>query len=532
MKTLLKTFNKGLSKSGLFEICFLVIISVFLIITVFPSVTRAVSLPAFPGAEGFGADNITGGRGGEIRIVSNLNDSGPGSFREAVDGDDKKIVVFAVSGVIRLKSGMYIGSNTTIAGQTSPGGVTIYLWEHGGIPGNDAVDGKVENGLIILKSNIIVRHMRFRGSRYGQDALTGYSNNVILDHCSFSWSGDELVNFWTGSENIIIQWCTMEESVGWWHGEGKHNFGPLIGSQPGNTPSGNVSIHHNLMAHHMKRNPELQIGLDLASDVRNNLIYDPGHGVNIVVMEKGPWAGKHSVVNNYIKKGPSTDLQGKPLKPLAVYFPKTWETKMAGMGKSLEVYYSGNVIEDTSGHAAVDNSVDYWIDPALGEAGSPVFLGLDPHNAVTTNTANESYELVIEKAGAWPRDDTTLRTIDEVKNGTGGWVMMDQSAMYPDMWVGWGEKYYPSPYTRFYRDDANNMLNISTLKDSDSDGMSDKWETSKGLNPNDHLDAVSLVPKGGSSNDKHMDYTYIEYYINELADDNVSPDSPLNLRVM
>ena len=485
----------------------------------------AEKIPAFPGAEGFGVNEITGGRGGEVRKVTNLNDSGPGSFRAAVAGNEPKIVVFEVGGIIRVKSGLTIGSNTTVAGQTSPSGVTFYNWRREGFPKNNRFDKTAQNGgLGIRGNNVIIRHIRSRGSAFKGRPMSGFAQDVIIDHCSLSWSGDELITFWYGSRNITIQWCTLEESVGFWHGEGGHNYGPMIGSEPGGKVSGNYSLHHTLMAHHKKRNPELQIGPDLATDVRNCVMYDVGGCVGIVCSRKGPWAGKHSVVNNYLKPGPqaSWGREYAALRPIGLHFSQRWEKELRKMNKRLEIYCAGNVREDKPGQISGNNEISNWVRDEHLPLGTPVLLDKDPGPPTTTYSAREAYKLVLEKAGAWPRDATTRRTIKEVKQGTGGWVMMPRESIAPRQWKGWAEKNYPRPYTRFYKDDPNDWPKLPAPRDSDNDGMPDEWEKAKRLNR-------FLADHNGKNLSKEG-YTNIEVYINERAESVIGSELKISAR--
>ena len=199
------------------------------------------SAPAFPGAEGHGR-YVTGGRGGEVKIVTNLNDSGEGSLREAVKGNNPKIVVFNVGGVIPLQSDLEIGANTTIAGQTAPyPGITLrYYTLH---------RNEKDNG-----DNIIIRFIR---SRRGQEKDVNESadaiwerhrTGIILDHCSFSWSIDEVASFYDNN-NFTMQWCTIAESLNnAGHNKGTHGYGGIWGGKL-------ARFHHNMIAHVSNRPP-------------------------------------------------------------------------------------------------------------------------------------------------------------------------------------------------------------------------------------------------------------------------------------
>ena len=195
------------------------------------SLTMMAQAPSFPGAEGHGR-YVTGGRGGKVVHVTNLNDSGTGSFRQAVSGTDKKIVVFDVGGVIPLSKDVTIGANTTILGQTAPApGITLRYYT------------LRPNG-----NNIVMRYIRVRRGQEkdvndGADAswcrnLTG----IIIDHCSFSWSIDEVASFYDNN-NFTLQWCTIGESLNnAGHGKGAHGYGGIWGGKL-------ASFHHNLICH-------------------------------------------------------------------------------------------------------------------------------------------------------------------------------------------------------------------------------------------------------------------------------------------
>lgn len=186
--------------------------------------------PAFPGAEGHGR-YVTGGRGGTVVHVTNLNDSGTGSLRNAVNGSNR-IVVFDVAGVIELKSDLVIKSNITIMGQTAPSpGITVrYRTVR-------------PNG-----NNIIIRFIRFRRGEEkdvndGADAIwTRNYTGMILDHCSFSWSIDEIASFYD-NRNFTMQWCTLGEALANpGHTKGEHSYGGIWGGK-------GASFHHNFLCH-------------------------------------------------------------------------------------------------------------------------------------------------------------------------------------------------------------------------------------------------------------------------------------------
>ncbi|MBQ1701071.1 MAG: pectate lyase, partial [Prevotella sp.] len=251
--------------------------------------------PAFPGAEGFGR-YVTGGRGGRVYHVTNLNDSGTGSLRWALSQPGIKTIVFDVSGTIHLSSALNIGGNVTIAGQTAPGdGICV-----------------ADYPCSIKGSNVIVRYMRFRlGNKNvlldgadGWDGFGGFDQeDLIIDHCSISWSIDECLSV-LGNKNTTVQWCLVAQSlVNSGHSKGAHGYG-------GNWGGSGASFHHNLLAHHTSRTPRLgprpTTQLDERMDMRNNVIYNFGGN--------GCYGGegmKVNIVNNYYKPGPGTPTSYK-----------------------------------------------------------------------------------------------------------------------------------------------------------------------------------------------------------------------------
>ena len=228
-----------------------------LTLLVCPECSFAQEQLAFPGAEGYGKYTV-GGRGGDVYEVTNLNDSGEGSLRAAVEASGPRTVVFRVSGTIDLKKSLNIKKPyITIAGQTAPG------------------DGIALKGhsLGLVADEIIVRHIRVRfGDESGEDkdAISGrYMSNIILDHVSASWSVDECVSIYH-CENITVQWCLISESMYKSnHSKGHHGFGGIWGSN-------HSTYHHNLLAHHSSRNPRFASGCG-NTDYRNNVVYNWGY---------------------------------------------------------------------------------------------------------------------------------------------------------------------------------------------------------------------------------------------------------------
>lgn len=407
--------------------------------------TTIPGLPAFPGAEGAGAV-ATGGRGGAVYKVTTLDPTGPGSLGEAVAATGPRTVVFAVSGVIEGDIEIPNG-DLTVAGQTAPGGgITI----HGYF--NTAYD---TGGV----SNIIVRHLRVRNvptSGVGGDTIQfSQTDDVILDHISASWSTDELVDIAEASD-VTIQWSTLEESDTEGHPEGEHNYAMLNG------PLGrSVAIHHNLFAHHRHRMPALANG---PSIVANNVLYDfrkAFHHDNDV-----DTAG-FNIIGNYFKPGPSAEPLCFQLQdPGRYYFADNYIEGVGSIGNPC----------DAAGSTCVDQ------EPAcLGEQLAAPVDTIE----VTIQDSESAYTDVLARAGAWPRDAVTRRTITETMEGTGTWGRHEPSDLFEGLTEG-------TPPT-----------------DEDDDGIADSWEAEHGLDPTNGDDHSTVMDSG---------YTALEEYINGLAD--------------
>lgn len=415
---------------------------------------------AFPGAEGFGK-YTTGGRGGSVLVVTNLNDDGPGSLREAIRKKGPRIIVFAVSGYIDLKSPLFINNpDVTIAGQTAPGdGITLRHYP-----------------LKVSTENVIIRYLRFRlgdVSKIEEDAISGIrQKNIIIDHCSVSWATDECASFY-GNENFTMQWCIISESLNSSvHSKGDHGYGGIWGGRK-------ATFHHNLIAHHNSRLPRFSGSASVPNapdelvDFRNNVIYNWMNN-NTYGGEKG----RYNVVNNYYKPGPSTKSSRKAriLDPSVPY------------GK---FFVAGNVLEGfenitRNNKLGITNSA---ADSALVSKSFEVEL-------INEHSARQAFELVLLGAGAsLVRDAVDLRIVEEVKNGTASFGKNKDGIIDSQNDVGgWPElKTVPAP------------------TDSDNDGMPDDWEQKNRLNPNDASDAARYTLS--------KTYTNIEVYINGLVQD-------------
>lgn len=256
------------------------------------------SIPAFPGAEGFGAQSI-GGRGGKVFEVTNLNNSGSGSLRACVEASGPRTCVFRTGGTIELSSKLIINNPyITIAGQTAPGG-GIALKRSAGTSGAFFNVGRGAH-------DVVIRYIRIRPGTFGgqPDGIGIYGNNVIVDHSSVSWAVDENMSTWYNAQNITIQWSIISEGLYCsTHPKGCHSMGLLLGA----SGSGNISVHHNLFAHNDERNPRIKTSGTV--DVVNNIIYNPGIS--------GSWGPSHisgdysqtpiNYVANFYKTGPDSD---------------------------------------------------------------------------------------------------------------------------------------------------------------------------------------------------------------------------------
>lgn len=436
---------------------------------------------AFPGAEGFGK-YTTGGRGGKVIIVNNLNDDGPGSFREAVTANGKRIVVFSISGTIHLKSKLPIKSDITIAGQTAPGDGICLADYSVGITGN----------------NIIVRYMRFRmgdknqkggmvDGNGGDDAFGGTKHKqIIIDHCSMSWSTDEVFSIY-GGDSTTLQWNLITEPLNYsYHFETgdkdyeHHGYGGIWGGS-------HLSAHHNLFAHCLSRNPRFngaRLGADDEFvDFRNNVIYNWEHN-----SAYGGEAGKYNMVNNYYKAGPGTQEKVK----YRIVNPTKNETR--GFG---QFYVEGNFVCGSK-----EVSKNNWLGIDMGNGGSEsykvqaIMKTPFPAEPIKMDSPLDAYNLVIKIVGAsFVRDTMDTRIIKDVINNKGRFI---------DVQGGY-------PHGTEYEKTINawpTLKSLPALKDADQDGIPDKWEKANGLNPHD--------PKDASKNTFHQFYTNIEVYINSL----------------
>lgn len=449
---------------------------------------------AFPGAEG-GGMYTTGGRGGKVIHVTNLNDSGAGSLRAALAESGPRTIVFDVAGLISLNSALKISKgDVTIAGQTAPGdGVCLRHF-------TTNVDA----------DNVIIRFVRFRmgdEKKSEDDAFGGrYHQNIILDHCSMSWSTDECSSFYA-NKNFTMQWCILTESLrNSVHGKGNHGYGGIWGGK-------NASFHHNLLSAHDSRNPRIdhpQIYGDYVAthrgnvDYRCNAVYNWGDNSTY-----GGEDGWFNIINNYYKPGPAS----KNVTYLVDAYGYYYKDDKYYADKYAQMYLSGNVNTSRPELSANDVSTIYWHNgTSWGNYGTvlsnPLKLyGPSSENIyTTTHSAEDSFLRICESAGAsLVRDAVDLRACNDAKTGTatckdGGngstnGIIDTQSAV-----GGW-----PA-----YEASADE---IARVKDTDGDGMPDWFEDRFGLKKDNPSDG----------NDKTLDsygrYTNLEMYMHYLVKD-------------
>lgn len=469
-----------------------------------PTDLPQAEIPAFPGAEGGGKYSF-GGRGGRVIVVTSLEDSGPGTLREACEQGGPRIIVFNVAGIIRLKTPLIIRAPyITIAGQSAPGdgvcvaGETVWIDTH----------------------DVVVRFMRFRrgetfvGRR--DDAIGGNPiGNIMMDHISASWGLDENMSIYRhmyddgtgkqavklGTVNITIQNSIFSEALDTWN----HAFGSTLGGE-------NCSFMRNLWANNAARNPS--IGWNGIFNFANNVVYNWVHRS----VDGGDYTAQYNIINNYFKPGPATPVN-QPIR-YRLLKPESGRSKLNFMvfGRA---YVEGNIVE---GNDKVTN--DNW-------AGGVQFYNKDgslasgndyeeymlrsrvskplPMAEMNIISAKETYNLVLENAGATlpVRDAVDKRIVKEVRDGKPTPL---KNVKLPD---------YEFEHRRLPKDSykVGIITDISQVggypeykgkpyKDSDNDGIPDDVEKKMGLNPNDPKDSAQITESG---------YSNIEIYLNSLV---------------
>lgn len=514
------------------------------------SAAALAQTPAFPGAEGHGR-YVTGGRGGRVVHVTNLNDSGTGSFREAVKSGNR-IIVFDVAGVIALKSDLKFADNITILGQTAPSpGITLRYFT-------------VQPG-----SNNIIRFLRIRRGEEknindGADATWQRNKTgIIFDHCSFSWSIDEVASFYDNN-NFTMQWCTVAESLtNPGHSKGAHGYGGIWGGKL-------ASFHHNFVGHLMNRGPRFNGARYGWTGYTSNKDYDTYQWKNTVQAENvdfrncvmynaqgtcygGPGGGQINIVNNYYKAGPSQSLKETTQNGIKVDVSTGKErgnqeritlitvSTRSNSDKNHPEFYemtsryfiNGNTTETTKESVTKNkdwNGVSYdkgtytyngeiysadkknlygdAVEHKTINGVSCVKIKMDapaPTGEVTTHSAAESFSKVLSYSGAsLYRDEIDARYMEEAKTGTAKYKgSITKSPGIIDKVAD------VNGYTEANFGTASRPADF----DTDKDGIPDAWEIANGLDPNDATDALtySLDSKGY--------YTNLEVYANSLVED-------------
>ena len=488
-------------------------IAVLAIANIFVAEAQFEYSPAFPGAEGFGR-YTSGGRdedgGFSVYHVTSLEDSGPGTFRFGAATAGKKIIVFDVSGTIHLQSALKIQGNKTILGQTAPGdGICL-------------ADYPVSIG----GSNVIIRYMRFRmGDIKGveDDALSSSHHddsklsNIIVDHCSVSWSTDECASFY-GNINFTMQYCIISESLRVSvHGKGTHGYGGIWGGQ-------NASFHHNLIIHHDSRNPRFDHDyvstLKGPIDYVNNVLYNWGGNSTYGGESAQNSTSRYiNMINNYYKPGPATKWKTRLLNPTTICSNCTSaDPHTATPGKFYitgnYMYGSPEVTNDNLCDAAIDpdqNGISYvtWkANYATSTRAISTSYDFDEYNVISMHAAEKAFDKVLKYAGAsYQRDNLDKRLRWEAlkgiayfkgSKGSENGIIDTQSDV-----GGWPE-----------------LKQADKPTDTDNDGIPDEWETAHGLNPNNASDALTFtICENDPNNTKDVKYTNLEVYANYLVQD-------------
>lgn len=467
--------------------------NVALLLSVAIAGTAQDKLLAFPGAEGGGC-YVTGGRGGKVYHVTTLEDDAknPGSLRYAVDQKGPRTIVFDVAGTIELKSDLVVNNgDLTIAGQTAPGdGICL------------------RNYCFHIKTdNVIVRYIRSRlGDDSGAETDAAWARNqkdIIVDHCSFSWSVDETASFY-GVENFTMQWCYITESLAAsTHVKGAHGYGGLCGGNK-------ASYHHNLLAHHYSRTPRL-VGNDefpekCLIDMRNNVIYNWGPVLGCY----GGGGGSYNFVNNYYKPGPATNE-----KPAIA-----GRITQAGVDDTFfehgVFYLSGNRFDYTSpylGSKAQQNAKASDEDNYEGlHIVESEYATKDDYIAdrefvvrpTTTHTAEIAYEKVLRYGGCCLRRDAIdERVANDVRTGGYSYVSGNKGSNGST-----GGLIDAPEDVGGYVEYTATELEMRNKLDSDGDGIPDNWEDMYGLDSADPSDALTTHKSG---------YSWFEYYLSTLV---------------
>jgi len=422
-------------------------------------------LPVFPGAEGFGT-RTPAGRGGAVFEVTSLDDSGPGTLREAMEAEGPRTVVFRTGGTISLKETLSVRDPfLTVAGQTAPGdGILI-----------------AGAGIGIQSHDILLQHLRIRPGIDGNvapainDAIAIYgsdpkypTHHIVIDHVSVSWGEDELISVWE-SHHVTLSWTLAAEALHESrHPQGPHSAGILVGNR-----SSCTTQHHNLYAHNSFRNP--RVGEGGRHDVVNNVAYDYQ-----IAAEVNPvaYAMEVNFVGNQFIPGKS-DIGWGELTYTGSHVAHAWmdPSQLLATSAIPMLYVEDNVGPSRTGG---DWSIvtEEWLRPGDPARQSKRRFAAPP---VTTVSSDEVVDVVLADVGAHPRSEVDERLVQQVRDGTG--KLVNDAGPYPDLDPG------------------------TPLEDTDHDGMSDGWETANGLDPDDPADGARIREDG---------YSELEAYLHTL----------------
>ncbi len=486
-----------ISINGLFARILAVTLLTILPITNLFSATpdNTVSIPAFPGAEGFGSQTA-GGRAGKVYLVDTLASSGPGSLRDALEKDGPRIVVFNIGGIIDLGTRDIVVRNPylTIAGQTAPGNGIV-----------------IKNaGLVIATHDVIIQGMRFRiggdtngsnpryrdGLEITNSACTDQNSNceekphnIIIDHNSISWAVDENFSTWAGVHDITLSWNIISEGLACSiHTNGCHSMGLLLGPE-----SHNISIHHNIFAHNGERNPQIYNGNTL--EFINNLVYDWTVAATMAggCSYKPTKGSRINLIGNYYQPGPSTFAYTEDSHTVdkSILISSCWNESKIYLHDNLgpRLGYADNVSDWVLAKNETYNTI---------KSDTPAL----PLSGVTTSPVLDAYKSVLAGAGAVApeRDLVDIRVVEEIRSQSGHLIDSVEKV------EGW--------------------LNYETVTskniDRDNDGLPDSWENNHGLNADNPDDAAYSA--------ENSEYTNIEQYIhfrlfNKIQADDAIPES-------
>lgn len=472
-----------------------------------PADLPQAKIPAFPGAEGGGMYSF-GGRGGRVIVVTNLNDSGPGSFREACETAGPRIVVFNVAGIIRLKDRIRVRAPyITIAGNTAPGdGVCL-----------------AGNTIELETHDIVIRHMRFRrGSTDAADRNDSFGGNpvgnLIIDHVSASWGLDENMSMYRHmfdhddnpqtpslklpTVNVTIQNSIFSEALNTYH----HAFGSTIGGY-------NSTFHRNLWASNTGRNPS--VGMIYDFNFINNVVFNWRHRT----VDGGDHRSFYNIINNYFKPGPGTPKDAPVSYRLLKPESERSKTVIDNFGKA---YVGGNIVEGNP-RVTADNW-DGGVQPETKRVGRSEAIAAIrvkepfPHAPVTVLSADSAYRYVLANSGATlpRRDAVDQRVLNMVQTGVVAKAEATDSDSAKAADAGYAEKWVQELEELVKVGFITNPAQVggypkyegTPYADADQDGLPDAWETAHGLNPKDAADATADLNGDG--------YTNIEDFINGL----------------